>query len=200
MRLAIAIALVGCAAAVPETHYYQLSLPVAAAASPNATATITIAALDAQGPYDDDRMVYRQDPYRLDYYPYRRWSSPPGTLIADYLADAFSRSGRFRAVLRDAGAPATLALGGRVLAIEEVDQSRARSTAHVALQLDATDPATGKLVWSARYDDREPMSAESADGLARALSSAMARIAQRAEGDVARVAVTVTHGDRVGAR
>ena len=34
--------------------------------------------LETEAGYDDERIVYRTTPYRLDYYQYHRWSAPPG--------------------------------------------------------------------------------------------------------------------------
>lgn len=114
--------------------------------------------------------MYRVTPYRLDYYNYHRWSSPPGTMVSNYLQDAFSRSGRFRAVTLEASDSVAVVLGGRVIAIEEVDQSKTSWLGRVAVELTLTDTVTNKILWSQRFDETEPVHEQTPEGLARALS------------------------------
>ena len=70
----------------------------------------------------------------------------------------------------------TRGLDGRILALDEVDETAERWRAHVALQLSLHDSRTGATVWSATYDRSEPMHERNPEGLARALSEVLARI------------------------
>jgi ABC-type uncharacterized transport system auxiliary subunit len=191
MRYILLLALAACAGKVPETRYYQLAAPQQAAAQ-RGDATIAIEPLTADGAYDDERIVYRVTPYRLDYYNYHRWSSPPGTMLGNYLQDAFSRSGRFRAVTRDASDAVPVTLGGRVIAIEEVDQSKTSWLGRIAVELTLTDTVTNKILWSQRFEETEPLHEQTPEGLARALSRAMSRISERALPEVAELATQAT--------
>lgn len=199
MRYILLLALVACAGKVPETRYYQLAAPQQAAAQ-RGDASIAIEPLTADGAYDDDRIVYRVTPYRLDYYNYHRWSAPPGTMLSNYLQDAFSRSGRFRAVVHEPTASVPVTLGGRVIAIEEVDQSKTSWVGRIAVELTLTDTITNKVLWSQRFDETEPLPEQTPEGLARALSRAMARIARRALPAVADLAVTAERAAAQGPR
>jgi len=179
MKTLAIFALAACGGSVPETHYYALpseSLQLRPGDGPS----LAIETLDTARPYDDDRMVYRVDSYRIDFYEYHRWAAPPGALVADYLVEAFARSGRFRAVARGPEARGSLAIGGRVVALEEIDATPTRWLGHVAVNLVATDRATGDVVWSEQLDERVPMPTRSPDGLARAAAVGLARIAARA--------------------
>src|SRR6187402_2785988 len=122
IALALALALAACAGKIPETRYYQLSAPVAKA--PAGTLVIALESFDTDAGYDDDRIVYRTTPYRLDYYQYHRWSAAPGTIVGNYLEQALERSGQFRAVSREASDRSPVVVRGRVLAMEEVDRSK----------------------------------------------------------------------------
>jgi ABC-type uncharacterized transport system auxiliary subunit len=184
MKVLLLLALAACAGKVPETRYYQLAAPPQAASGPGET-SIAIEPLSADGAYDDERIVYRVTPYRLDYYNYHRWSAPPGTMLGNYLQDAFSRSGRFRAVVHEPTESVPVTLGGRVIAIEEVDQSKTSWMGRIAVELTLTDTVTNKVLWSQRFDETEPLHEQTPEGLARALSAAMARIAKRALPEVA---------------
>src|SRR4051812_27694871 len=98
-RLWIAALLVlGCGGKLPDTRYYQLAAPESHARGGDQV--LVLEALTTDGAYDDDRIVYRTTPFRLDYYQYQRWSSAPGVMVGNYLEQALEHSGKFRAVVR----------------------------------------------------------------------------------------------------
>jgi cholesterol transport system auxiliary component len=181
----LAGALGGCGAA-PEVRYYQLAAPTAA--RPTRGPVLVLEPLEAEPAYDDQRIVYRVNDYRLDYYHYHRWSAAPGALVSNYLEQALERSGRFRAVVREATAGAGLALGGRLIAIEEVDRSERRWLGRIVIELRLKDLATGEVVWSRQFDESEPLDRQSPEGLARAISAALTRIVGRLAPEVAQLA------------
>jgi len=196
MKLALVVlALAACGGKVPETRYYQLAAPGSAATS-STGATLAIQPLEVEAAYDDERIVYRVTPYRLDYYNYHRWSAAPGTLVADFLERSFEHSGKFKAVTRDATAPVTL--GGRVIAIEEVDQSKTTWVGRMIVELSVTDTATGEVVWTHQYEETEALASQSPEGLAQALTIVMKRIADHALPRVADAAVAVARAHEDG--
>ena len=83
-------------------------------------------------------------------------------------------------MLREVTPTTAAVLGGRVIAIEEVDTSARRWTGRLVLELTLTDPRTGALLWTEQYDETEPLPTQSPEGLAAALTTAMARIVARA--------------------
>lgn len=178
-KLVVLVLAVGCAGTVPETRYYQLAAHQSAEPKTGA-AMISVEPLATDGAYDDERIVYRLNPYRLDYYNYHRWSATPGSLVGSYLEQALAKSGKFRAVLREGGESAPVVLGGRVLAIEEVDVSKTSWRGRIALELTLSDTVSGQVLWSERFEETESLPAQNPEGLARAISTAMNRIVQRA--------------------
>jgi ABC-type uncharacterized transport system auxiliary subunit len=187
VKYALLLVLAACAGKVPETRYYQLAAPIAAQKQP-ASVSVAVEPLAADAAYDDDRIVYRLTPYRLDYYNYQRWSSPPGTMIANYLQDVLAKSGRFRAVMHEPSDSVPVTLGGRVVALEEVDRSKTQWIGHVVVELTLTDTVTNKVLWAQQYDESEPLKEQTPEGLAQAISIAMARITQSALPTVAEIA------------
>lgn len=173
------LVLAACAGKTPETRFYQLATPGQLAAKNGAGVELAIEPLETDPAYDDERIVYRLTPYRLDYYSYHRWSSAPGTLIADFLERSFESSGRFRTVTRDLNA-APVTLGGRVVAIEEVDRSKTTWVGRVVVELHLIDTATGDVLWTEQYEEIEPLEEQSPEGLAAALSIALRRISDKA--------------------
>ncbi len=189
----VVLVAVSCGEAVPATRYYGLVAQAPAPAAPG-TATLEVEPLIADRPYDDDRIVYRVDPFRVDYYEYHRWSASPGTLVANYLIQALDHTGRFRTVVHAPSSAAAMTLGGHIVALEEVDATPARWVGHVALELELVDRATGRQVWSRRYDETEPMPVRSPEGLARAVTTALGRITQSAAPTIARLAAARASG------
>lgn len=180
MKWIVILALAACGGKLPDTRYYQLGQLGPAATAPTGARLLVLEALTTDGAYDDDRIVYRTTPYRLDYYQYQRWSSAPGAMIGNYLEQALERTGRFRAVVRDVTPDAPAVLAGRVIAIEEVDRSKTEWLGRIVLELQLSDPRTGEALWTQQLEELEPLRQQTPEGLAAALSIAMARIVGKA--------------------
>lgn len=190
----LACLLLACGGKLPETRYYELAPAPVANTQSTSDLVLVLEPLSTDAAYDDERIVYRTNAYRFDYYQYHRWSAAPGTLVGNYLERAFERTGRFRAVVRELDPSAPVILGGRVIAIEEVDDAKDRWRGHLVLELTLTDARSGEVVWSDQYEEYEPLPAQTPEGLARALSTALARIADRA------APVVAEHAERTAAR
>lgn len=181
------LVIAACGGSVPETRFYQLASTTHAAEHTGATA-LAVEALTTDGAYDDERMVYRVNPYRLDYYNYHRWSAAPGTLIGNYIEQAFAKSGRFRAVVHEASEATPVVLGGRVIALEEIDSTKASWQGRIVIELTLTDNATNQVLWSEQFEETENLPVQNPEGLARAISAALDRIVKRAIPSVAAAA------------
>lgn len=201
-----------CAGKVPETRYYQLGAPTGAPATaaapapapddaePGAAPMIVLESLAVEDAYQDERIVYRASPYRLDYYNYHRWSAPPSTMVSSYLEQALERSGKFRAVVRELADGVPVVLGGRLIAIEEIDESPTRWLGRISVELTLKDAESGDVLWVRELTETEPLTEQSQEGLARALSKAMGRIAARAIPEIVSYSRReAAPADRVGA-
>jgi len=171
---AVWIACAGCGGKLPDTRYYQLAPTDAKVRGGDGMLVLETLTTDAA--YDDERIVYRTTPYRIDYYQYHRWSSAPGVMVGNYLEQAFETSGKFRAVVRDTIPDAPVILAGRVIAIEEVDRSKTEWIGRLVLELVLTDARTGEALWTEQLEETEPLRQQTPEGLAAALSVAMSRI------------------------
>jgi ABC-type uncharacterized transport system auxiliary subunit len=174
LAIAVAVACAGCAGTMPDTRYYQLAPPTTK--TPGGSELLVLDSLTADAAYDDERIVYRTTPFRLDYYQYQHWSSVPGVMVANYLEQAFETSGKFRAVVRELTPDAPVVLAGRVIAIEEVDRSPTEWFGRICLELVLTDAHTGEALWTQQLEEIEPLKQRTPEGLAAALTVAMARI------------------------
>jgi cholesterol transport system auxiliary component len=145
--VAFVVALAACSSKTPDTRFYQLAAPTQRAPA-TGDLTLVVEPLTTDPAYDDERIVYRTNPYRLDYYHYHRWSAAPGMMIGNYLEEALEKSGRFHAVVRELTSDAPVVLGGRVVAIEEVDRDKTQWLGRLVIELTLTDAKTSRLLWS----------------------------------------------------
>lgn len=175
--LLLVLAIAACGGKLPDTRYYQLASPEPK--GKGGDGVLVLENLTTDGAYDDDRIVYRTTPFRLDYYQYQRWSSAPGVMVGNYLEQALERSGKFRSVVREMTADAPVVLAGRVIAIEEVDRSKTEWLGRIVIELQLTDARTNETLWTDQFDESEPLKAQTPEGLAQAISAAMGRIMDR---------------------
>ncbi len=182
MRLGCALWLMACVAgavacaSTPDTHFYRLAAPELEAAREPMGGILLVESFDADAVYSDDRIVYRASPYRLDYYNYHRWTSPPAVHLTDYLRDAYTRSGMFRRVVTASLPEPDAVLSGRITAFEEVDESETSWIGHLTLELTLSEPRTSTTLWAQRFEEYERIPQHSPEGVAVALSAAMRRI------------------------
>jgi len=100
-------------------------------------------------------------------------------MVGNYLEQALENSGKLRAVIREMSPDAAVVLAGRVVAIEEVDRSRTEWLGRIVVELVLSDARSAEILWTERLEETEPLHQQSPEGLAAALSAAMARIAAR---------------------
>jgi ABC-type uncharacterized transport system auxiliary subunit len=180
----------GCFGSVPDTHYYTLRTPSEVAARPNSKATLLVDQLEVDAAYEDERIAYRTSPFQLQYYNYHLWSASPSVHISDYLRNAYEASGFFSQVSRAPTPDAAVVLTGRVTAFEEVDKTKNDWLGRVALKLWLRNARTGALLWSEEFREEEPLRKRNPEGLAAALSIAMARIVRQSAPLIAEVATS----------
>lgn len=172
-----------CGGSTPETRFYQLEIGTQAPQS-GGDVVMVVEPFTVDAAYDDDRIVYRPSPFRLDYYYYHRWSAPPGELVADTLREAYRRTGQFARVTNELGRDADVMLSGRVLALEEVDVTRTDWSARIALELRLRDARTGEVIWSEIVRETVPLDEQNPAGLTRALSVAIWDIARETSTEI----------------
>lgn len=182
----IAAMATGCKSA-PEVRHYQINLVESRSAlargqegaqssSRGTSKVLGVDVLRAETAYDDIRMVYRKSPYRVDYYHYHRWSSPPSLMLTDVLRDGLSETGAFGRVTSGYGRGVDAVLRGRVVALEEVDRSETEWEARVVLDLELERVATGEVLWSRTLSQSQVVEERNPEGVTIAASKAMGKI------------------------
>ena len=163
----------------PSVQHYQVNLAeqraklegVGANAGGGGSALVLgVETLLAESAYDDERIVYRKSPYTLDYYYYHRWTSPPGVMVSDVLRAGFTQTGAFKTVTGGYGRGVDAVLSGRVLAIEEVDESEERWSAKLTLDLQLEEAKSGEVLWNQVWSKQIEVEQRNPEGVTVAIS------------------------------
>lgn len=195
LRLGILL-LSGCGASIPPTRHYRLDPPAP-------TVTAEVDACPAFAPpdlviddfrvdavYDDQRIAYRESPYRVRRYHYHRWGATPGKLVSDALRRAYDDTGLFRRVTRRWRPESVAELHGRVVALEELDATPTRWLGRVELELELVDPDTERTLWTESFTTSHRLQERSPEGLAAAVSKGVSEIAADSAADIASAIAT----------
>ena len=110
---------------VPQTFYYRVDYQIEDLRNGNHAIPLTlgIRQFDADVLYQGDRIVYRQSPYQVQFYHYRRWVAPPKKIVTEKVLKQFQASGLFANVVRIPSAIKNdYTLNGEIQAFEEWDE------------------------------------------------------------------------------
>ncbi len=158
LLFAFCFLLPGCGGA-PETFYYTLafepSQPLNDGHSPLPFA-LGVEKFQSEMIYDDDRIIYRDSPFEIKYYYYRRWVAPPRHLVTEKVLNHLSESGLFEKVTAyPSMVNVKYVLGGRLLAFEEWDE-QGKWFGKVTFKASLYEPATQRVVWSGTFAHQQP--------------------------------------------
>lgn len=170
MGLAVGLLmLAACAATTPEVRYFRVAVPPPA---PSATSplpvTLGIARLATPEPYQEERIIYRASPYRVQYYADDRWESPPADMVYQVLLEQFSGSGLFRRVIPWRRGEAEYRLEARLRRFEELDEGEGWFGL-VELEYEVAD-TRGRSLLRAVSSQRVRAEERSVEGVVEALS------------------------------
>jgi cholesterol transport system auxiliary component len=150
--------------------------------------TIKVERFSVAKAFNTVSMVYRPEAFKLDTYASNRWMVNPGDMTSDYLLRDLRNSGLFRAAFtyRDYE-DARFVLEGGLEEFLEVDEGKSRS-AVLTLSVNLLDlsrtKTPGRLVFQRKYRSVEPITDADPAGLARAMSSGMAKVSAQVIKDV----------------
>jgi ABC-type uncharacterized transport system auxiliary subunit len=158
---------------VPETFYYTLAFdngPTQNDGHSPLPFTLGVEKFQSDVIYDDDRIIYRDSPYEVKYYFYRRWAAPPRHLVTDKIVGYLSESGLFEKVTTyPTAGEVKYVLNGRLLAFEEWDEE-SKWYGKVAIKASLYEPATQRVVWSGKFESMHPVSKKIPAAVVEALS------------------------------
>jgi ABC-type uncharacterized transport system auxiliary subunit len=132
--------------------------------------------------YNTTQMIYRDRPFRREAYTYHKWRTNPGDLVSSFLVRDIQRSGLFKAVVPDESRlVASYVLGG---CVDEFLESNRDGAMQAVLTVTTTLVAGGErnipknVLFQKTFHVAKPCKEKSPQGLAEAMSQAMAQVSQ----------------------
>jgi ABC-type uncharacterized transport system auxiliary subunit len=125
----------------------------------------------------EDRLVYREGPYRIGFYDYHRWAVDPRAALTRLVADRIRASSLFESVaVERTAARDTYLLRGDIERFEEVDGAAAVQ-AICTIAAEIVDLKTRSVIWSGTVSETVPVQQRDVAGVVAALSAASQAVA-----------------------
>ncbi|MGH7496558.1 MAG: ABC-type transport auxiliary lipoprotein family protein [bacterium] len=164
---------------MPETFYYTVSnwntppLESENHHTPALDIVLGVEKFSAETMYDDDRIIYRDSPFEVKYYHYRRWAAVPRTLVTDEILKQLRASSCCREVVAyPAENQVNYTISGRVLAFEEWDQGE-QWFGRVALSIQVYEPVSRRLVWQEVLQAETPVAKKIPAAVVEAIAASL---------------------------
>jgi ABC-type uncharacterized transport system auxiliary subunit len=167
---------------VPATYYYQISyeLPRPDTLKSSIPATIGVREFEVDVVYKGDKIVYRNSPYEIQYYHYRRWIAPPRKLVKEKIVEQLKSSGNFKNVV---SLPSThhtdFVLAGKIKAFEEWDQDNSWY-GMVTLAMELYHNETGEIIWEDVLSEKTETTKKEPLEVVKAISISLQKVIERA--------------------
>ncbi|MFC1563118.1 hypothetical protein ACFL4Z_03610 [candidate division KSB1 bacterium] len=89
--------ILSCSSA-PMTHYYYLDYGISHKDNNKYPYVLGIEEFNSDDIYNRDNIIFREIPYEIQYYIYKRWASYPKTLISEKVLEHLKASALFKSV------------------------------------------------------------------------------------------------------
>ncbi|MFQ5636830.1 MAG: ABC-type transport auxiliary lipoprotein family protein [bacterium] len=173
---------------VPPTFYYRVSHEGVSEGNGANNAmipvTLGIAQCTADILYEGDKIVYRDSPYEVQFYHYRRWIAPPRKIVTETILKQFRESGAFQRVV---SIPSSIdfdyLVKGRILAFEEWDDANGWFGI-VTLEFKLQDPHTKEVLWENVFSAKAPASQKKPVEVVKAISSSLYTVIDNAVSEI----------------
>lgn len=138
--------------------------------------------------YNNNRMNYKVNPFKMDAYNYSRWRVNPADLVGDYLLRDLRDSNIIAVVLSYKNPEDTRFLieGGIEEFLEVIEEGRHYAVFWINLIMIDTKESeiTKKIIFQKRYQAKEPLKDHSPESLAKGMSASVARVSEEFVGDI----------------
>ena len=132
--------------------------------------------------YNSNRIIYSEQKFKRAAYNYHRWRSSPGDLVTYFLARDMRKSNLFKAVLTyDTGFSSSHAIEGIVDEFYEQDEKdlwKAVLSVSITLVKEGEPDVSKRVLFQKKYIAKETCEQKTPIALAKAMSSAMAKISE----------------------
>lgn len=155
------VLLAGCTASVPLTHYYTFQPTQRARAeqtSPQFPYILGVETFEADSPYQQDRIVYRDSMYEVNFYEYRRWLRPPTELVAEAVQRHLEQAGLCERVHTfEMESYSDYTLRGKIELFDRWFDEDTTSHARVSILYQLFDSESRKILWMKRVETTAPI-------------------------------------------
>ncbi|MFH1950905.1 MAG: ABC-type transport auxiliary lipoprotein family protein, partial [Pseudomonadota bacterium] len=138
--------------------------------------------------YNTNRIIYRDKSFKRDEYFYHKWRANPGDLVTYFLSRDIRNSGLFTAVLpQGSDFPFSCVLEGSVDEFVEWDAPggwNAVLAVTIALMAVNEPDVSKRILFQKSYRVEKPFTEKNPQGLAQAMSLAMAEISRKVIMDI----------------
>ncbi len=165
-----AAAMLACGSAPPKHFYTMVASGGKARYQVLCVRPLVLGAVEAVAPYDSQKIVYRTERYKINYYHYRMWAAEPEDMLEEMLKQQLQHAGVFPGVEGYLHSSMDhLALHTRIHALEEVD-SEDDWTAHLSISYVLKDPNSDAVIWRHAFDQTQRLEHKNIRELSRVLS------------------------------
>jgi len=188
----IALTLVACSlggkpAIMVEQYALEYPPPTVQSMSP-IDAVMRLERFSVAQIFNHIKMVYRQKPTHYNDYAYHRWRANPADMVGDSMLRDLRAAGIFKSVFsyRDLE-NATLLLKGGVGEFYESDEKDGRKailSVHITLMDTTQKELTKQIIFQKYYRYEEPVTENTVQGFARAMSRAAEKLSGQTTTDI----------------
>jgi cholesterol transport system auxiliary component len=137
--------------------------------------------------FDSPRIVYLQEPHRLDYFANSQWVEPPARMLGPLLVAAIEKTGAFAAVVLVPGAAGgDLRLDSEIIRLQH-DFQTSPSRVRFSLRITLVNDKTRQVLALQEFEAIEPASSEDAYGGVLAANRAVQQVVQQVAVSLAKV-------------
>jgi ABC-type uncharacterized transport system auxiliary subunit len=180
------IILIGCGG-IPLTHYYRIDYAMPSGDSPRVVLPVTISVnqFESDVLYDEDRIVYRNSPYEIQYYHYHRWIDSPKKIVQEIVLKHLQSSGVFQRVVNHSeGIKSDYILFGKITGFEELDEGNSwYGLIQIAFRIQ--DQETKAILWENEFTQKTAAAKQEPAEVVKALSMSLKNVVEKAVGEMA---------------
>ncbi|MFQ5674741.1 MAG: ABC-type transport auxiliary lipoprotein family protein [bacterium] len=171
---------------VPQTFYYRIDYEAKNLKDDNGTIpkTLGVTQFGVDALYEGDRIVYRQSPYEVKFYNYRRWISPPKKMVSEKILKQYQASGLFQRVVKvPYSGTIDYILGGVIQAFEEWDEG-SNWYGTVAIEFRLENNANHEVVWQRVIKERVLAEKKEPLGIVKAISASLEKVVSKSISEI----------------
>lgn len=177
LALGLLVLLIGCGTP-PKKEFYLISYDPAKLVNRKTEKpypfTLRVKKFDIEKVYGKSNIVYRESPFKLEYYGFRHWAVRPADMLTDLILAHATDIKIVDAVVRrlDEASSPDYELTGLIDAIEEFD-SEEKWFAHLSIRYQLKRLSDEKIIYTKVFDNRRLVNTHTPTDVVKKLSEIM---------------------------